>query len=68
MHHPLNAIEKITPLKPRCKDTLAKAFSTRLAQSQDMELLRKGSRLSIQRVSEAEWETIMRLAGIAPVG
>lgn len=29
-----------------------------------MELLRKGSRLSVQPVSEAEWKTIMRLAGI----
>jgi predicted RNA-binding protein with PUA-like domain len=28
-----------------------------------MELLRKGSRLSIQRVSPSEWETIMKAAG-----
>jgi predicted RNA-binding protein with PUA-like domain len=28
-----------------------------------MELLRKGSRLSIQRVSPAEWEAIMKAAG-----
>ena len=29
-----------------------------------MELLRKGSRLSIQPVSEAEWHAVLRLAGI----
>jgi len=29
-----------------------------------MELLRKGSRLSVQPVSEAEWKTILKLAGI----
>lgn len=29
-----------------------------------MELLRKGSRLSIQPVSPAEWSTLMRLAGL----
>jgi predicted RNA-binding protein with PUA-like domain len=29
-----------------------------------MELLRKGSRLSIQPVTAAEWESIMKLAGI----
>ena len=31
-----------------------------------MELLRKGSRLSIQPVTEAEWKTIMALAGGKP--
>jgi predicted RNA-binding protein with PUA-like domain len=31
-----------------------------------MELLRKGSRLSIQPVSEAEWNTVLTLAGITP--
>jgi predicted RNA-binding protein with PUA-like domain len=29
-----------------------------------MELLRKGSRLSIQPVTPAEWDAIMALAGI----
>jgi predicted RNA-binding protein with PUA-like domain len=29
-----------------------------------MELLRKGSRLSIQRVTPGEWKTVMRLAGL----
>lgn len=33
-----------------------------------MELLRKGSRLSIQPVSPAEWDTVLKLAGIAPAG
>lgn len=32
-----------------------------------MELLRKGSRLSIQRVTAAEWARIMDLAGVDPV-
>jgi predicted RNA-binding protein with PUA-like domain len=32
-----------------------------------MELLRKGSRLSIQPVSAAEWKTVMKLAGITKV-
>ena len=31
-----------------------------------MELLRKGSRLSVQPVSEAEWKTVLELAGIKP--
>jgi len=31
-----------------------------------MELLRKGSRLSVQPVSESEWEAIMALAGQRP--
>ncbi len=31
-----------------------------------MELLRKGSRLSIQPVTDAEWKTIMELAGVKP--
>lgn len=30
----------------------------------EMELLRKGSRLSIQRVKPAEWATIMHIAGL----
>jgi predicted RNA-binding protein with PUA-like domain len=30
-----------------------------------MELLRKGSRLSVQPVTVAEWDTVLRLAGIA---
>jgi predicted RNA-binding protein with PUA-like domain len=30
----------------------------------EMELLRKGSRLSIQRVTAAEWKIIMTLAGL----
>jgi predicted RNA-binding protein with PUA-like domain len=29
-----------------------------------MELLRKGSRLSVQRVTPAEWDTILKLAGV----
>lgn len=32
-----------------------------------MELLRKGSRLSIQPVSAGEWNTVLRLAGVSPV-
>jgi predicted RNA-binding protein with PUA-like domain len=31
-----------------------------------MELLRKGSRLSIQPVTQSEWNAIMKLAGIKP--
>lgn len=31
-----------------------------------MELLRKGSRLSVQPVTPAEWDAIMKLAGIRP--
>jgi len=31
-----------------------------------MELLRKGSRLSVQPVTEAEWKAILELAGIKP--
>jgi predicted RNA-binding protein with PUA-like domain len=31
-----------------------------------MELLRKGSRLSVQPVTDAEWKTILSLAGIEP--
>ncbi len=35
------------------------------ASLQDMMLLRKGSRLSIQPVTPAEWNTIHRLAGVS---
>jgi predicted RNA-binding protein with PUA-like domain len=31
-----------------------------------MELLRKGSRLSVQPVSATEWEAVLRLAGVGP--
>jgi predicted RNA-binding protein with PUA-like domain len=31
-----------------------------------MELLRKGSRLSVQPVSASEWDAIMKLAGVKP--
>ena len=33
---------------------------------EQMELLRKGSRLSVQPVRASEWATIMRLGGLAP--
>ncbi|WP_165074067.1 EVE domain-containing protein [Paludisphaera rhizosphaerae] len=32
----------------------------------NMELLRKGSRLSVQPVTEAEWKAVLELAGIKP--
>jgi hypothetical protein len=31
-----------------------------------MELLRKGSRLSVQPVSEGEWAAVLELAGLKP--
>jgi predicted RNA-binding protein with PUA-like domain len=35
-----------------------------IPQLSSMELLRKGSRLSVQPVTESEWKTILKLAGI----
>jgi predicted RNA-binding protein with PUA-like domain len=52
-------IRALRPIEP----PLALPALRSMPELAGMELLRKGSRLSIQRVSPAEWETIMKAAG-----
>lgn len=44
-------------------EPLTRAALQRVAALKDIELLRRGSRLSIQRVTPAEWDAVLKLAG-----
>lgn len=51
-------IRAVRPIEP----PLTLPYLRTIAELSGMELLRKGSRLSIQPVTPAEWQTILRLA------
>ncbi len=56
------SIKGVRPIDPPLELPMLKT----VAELTGMELLRKGSRLSVQPVSDAEWKTILRLAGDKP--
>ena len=43
---------------------LTRAELQKVPALKEMELLRRGSRLSVQRVTPAEWTAVMKLAGV----
>lgn len=56
------AIRAVKPIDPPLELPRLRA----VPELASMELLRKGSRLSIQPVSASEWNTVLKLAGITP--
>jgi len=56
------SIKGLRPIEP----LLGLPVLNSVAELSDMELLRKGSRLSVQPVSEREWKTILSLAKPKP--
>jgi predicted RNA-binding protein with PUA-like domain len=52
------SIKAVRPIEP----PLSLPFLNTIPALEDMELLRKGSRLSVQPVTEKEWKTILSLA------
>jgi predicted RNA-binding protein with PUA-like domain len=55
----------IRPVRP-VDPPLSLAMLREVPALAGMELLRKGSRLSVQPVTDAEWEAVLDLAGIKP--
>lgn len=52
-------------LVKKFSEPLTRAALQAVPALKDMELLRRGSRLSIQRVTPAEWDAVLKLAGLS---